>query len=180
MGQCQYDGSLGYNPDSQPFQSECMRLDMAECMTKGPSGRCEYIVDEDSKIGCVWDGTGGENMTPADMESRCAMYTHDQKACEGAPGLEDRCKWSKYGSEHGSLHNLESEMTLFKVRFNTEDLSTRDALLLIFLATSMLIGLYQLYRWCVNWKLHREYKLVNTSDPAPRSSHMVIDGKAYF
>merc|ERR1712083_1142960 len=52
MGQCQYDGSLGYNPDSKEFQAECMRLDMAECMTAGPSGRCEYIVDEDSKIGC--------------------------------------------------------------------------------------------------------------------------------
>jgi len=60
------------------------------------------------------------------------------------------------------------------------DLSTRDIFLIVLLAISGVHGLYQLYRCCVNWKLHREYKLVNTSDRPPRPSHCIIDGQAYF
>ena len=65
--------------------------------------------------------------------------------------------------------------------FNTEsNLSSQDIFLVVLLSVSGLIALYQLYRWCVNWKLHREYKLVNTSDRAARPSHCIIDGQAYF
>jgi len=65
--------------------------------------------------------------------------------------------------------------------FNMEShLSSRDIFLVVLLTVSGLVALYQLYRWCVNWKLHREYKLVNTSDRAARPSHCIIDGQAYF
>lgn len=60
------------------------------------------------------------------------------------------------------------------------DLSSRDIVIVVILAVATLTALYQLYRWCVNWKLHREYKLVNTSDRAARPSHCIIDGQAYF
>merc|ERR1719283_384002 len=60
--------------------------------------------------------------------------------------------------------------------FNMEShLSSRDIFLVVLLTVSGLVALYQLYRWCVNWKLHREYKLVNTSDRAARPSHCIID-----
>ena len=198
MGECQYDGSLGYNTDSQTYEAECMRLSMAECMTAGPRGRCTYVPAEGSAIGCTWDGTGcSEGCSPANMESRCSALSHDQAACEGYDGQEMRCKWSKAGAdamgmamegetegETAGVPDGESEgISMFdKVGLFSmgSEMSSRDIFLVVLLAVTGVIGLYQLYRWCINWKLHREYKLVNTSDPAPRSNHCIIDGQAYF
>jgi len=181
MGSCQYDGSLGHS-ESALYESECLRLSMAECMTTGPRGRCTYVVAEDSHIGCVWDGSGCANgCDPGNMESRCGTLSHDQSACEGADGSDYHCKWSRAGAhDHDQEQGLFDKVGMFKV----DDLSSKDVVVVVVLAVSVLAALYQLYRWCVNWKLHREYKLVNTSDPererTARSSHCIIDGKAYF
>jgi len=174
MGQCQYDGSLGLNSASATYEAECRRLSMAECMTTGPRGRCTYIPAEDSQIGCVWNGSGcAMGCVPAEMELRCRALSHDQSACEGAEGEDLRCEWSKAGEPMAAL-SLSDRVRLFAM---DSALSTRDVLLVLLLAVTALFGLYQLYRRCVNFKLHREYKIVNTSD---RPSHCIIDGQVYF
>jgi len=118
------------------------------------------------------EGAGSESVSmgyPADGESESMMGL--------PPQHRPKSPADKRRGERREESSLFDAATVFNL---DTDLSSRDIVIVAVLTLAALSGLYQLYRWCINWKLHREYKLVNTSDRAARPSHCIIDGQAYF
>lgn len=131
----------------------------------------EGAGSESVSMGYPADGEYGQYYTgyPADGESESMMGL--------PPQHRPKSPADKRRGERREESSLFDAATVFNL---DTDLSSRDIVIVAVLTLAALSGLYQLYRWCINWKLHREYKLVNTSDRAARPSHCIIDGQAYF
>jgi len=182
---CMWDGTgCGQGCIPANMVSRCAELshDLEACEgEQGQELRCKWSKPgtETMGMGMPQDEGAEESMpyppAPAegaipDAAETMGLPPHPRPKLPKAPAAKTK------GEKREEL-SLFDGSTVFKME---RDLSSRDIVIVVMLAVATLTGLYQLYQCCVNWKLHREYKLVNTSDRAARPSHCIIDGQAYF